>query len=350
MGRVVRLEAPRSVVVSTYEDPVPGPGQVRIQTLYSGVSAGTELTQYRGQNPFLERQWDADRRLFIEGTPSAAYPVEAWGYQEVGRVDALGDGVEDLEPGAVVYGPWQHRSSLVVDAAWAARRVLPDGVATEHGVFARIGAIALNAVLDADVHVGEYVAVFGLGVPGLLAVQLARANGGRVIAVDRMQNRLTLADDFGAHAVIDITAEDAAEVVRSITGGRGADVSIELTGSYLGLHDAVRATAYNSRVVCSGFLQGEGVGLRLGEEFHHNRITIVCSQISGVRVDLAHRWSRDRLETTVMDMIAGKQLTVERLISHVIPADRAAEAFRLLDERNTDVLQVVLDFAERGSA
>jgi hypothetical protein len=63
----------------------------------------------------------------------------------------------------------------------------------------------------------------------------------------------------------------------------------ELTGAYAPLHEAVRATAYNSRVVYSRFLQGEGVGLRLGEEFHHNRIAIVCSQISGIRPDLAHR-------------------------------------------------------------
>lgn len=126
-------------------------------------------------------------------------------------------------------------------------------------------------------------------------------------------------------------------------------MSIELTGSYAGLHEAVRATAYNSRVVCSGFLQGEGVGLRLGEEFHHNRIAIVCSQISGIRPDLAHRWSLDRLEETVIGLLARRELEAEALISHVLPIERADEAFVLLDSADPEVLQVILDFDREGA-
>jgi threonine dehydrogenase-like Zn-dependent dehydrogenase len=168
-----------------------------------------------------------------------------------------------------------------------------------------------------------------------------------VIAVDRVAKGLALAGELGAQHCIDITTQDAGEAIRAATRGRGADVSIELTGSYLGLHDAVRATAYNSRVVCSGFLQGEGVGLRLGEEFHHNRIAIICSQISDVRPDLAHRWSRERLESTVMTLLSHGRLDVDALVSHVVPADRAAEAFALLDVGDPEVLQVVLDFTDR---
>ena len=109
-----------------------------------------------------------------------------------------------------------------------------------------------------------------------------------------------------------------------------------------------RARPANSRVVCPGLVQGAGVGLRLGEEFHHNRIAIVCSQISGVRPDLAHRWSRERLETTVIDLLGREDLEVDVLVSHVLPAERAAQAFALLDAGDPDVLQVVLDFADGG--
>lgn len=96
--------------------------------------------------------------------------------------------------------------------------------------------------------------------------------------------------------------------------------------------------------MCSGFLQGEGVGLRLGEEFHHNRIAIVCSQVSGIRPDLAHRWSLDRLEETVIGLLARRELEAEALISHVLPIERADEAFALLDSADPEVLQVILDF------
>jgi threonine dehydrogenase-like Zn-dependent dehydrogenase len=346
MGRVVQLTRPLTVTVVDYDDQVPGPGEVRVQTLYSGISAGTELTQYRGSNPFLTRHWDATSRLFVDGAAPPGYPFTGWGYLEVGRVDAAGPDAGDLEPGLLVWGAWQHRSSVVVPASWASDHRLPDHMPAQAAIFARIGAVALNAVLDADIHIGEHVAVFGLGVPGLLATQLARHNGARVIAVDRVAKRLALADELGAHHTIDSSTRDAAEHIRTLTNGRGADVSIELTGSYRGLHDAVRATAYNSRVVCCGFFQGEGAGLRLGEEFHHNRIAIVCSQISGVRPDLAHRWSRERLDATVIDLLARGDLAVDPLISHVVPVTRAADAFALVHAGDPDVVQVVLDFTE----
>jgi 2-desacetyl-2-hydroxyethyl bacteriochlorophyllide A dehydrogenase len=350
MGYVVELTRPLTVTVVRYDDQDPGPGEVRVQTLYSGISAGTELTQYRGSNPHLERHWDSTSRLFVDGASFApSYPFTGWGYQEVGRVDAVGPDAGGVEPGLLVWGAWQHRSSVIVPAGWASTHRLPHQMPPQRAIFARIGAVALNAVLDADIHVGEHVAVFGLGVPGLLATQLARLSGARVIAVDRVATRLALADELGAQDCINSTERDAAEHIRALTDGRGADVSIEFTGSYHALHDAVRATAYNSRVVCCGFFQGEGAGLRLGEEFHHNRIAIVCSQISGIRADLAHRWSRERLDATVIDLLARGDLVVDRLISHVVPVARASDAFALLHTGDPDVLQVLLDFqSEEG--
>jgi 2-desacetyl-2-hydroxyethyl bacteriochlorophyllide A dehydrogenase len=340
MARVVTLAAPRSVVVVDEPDAPLEDGAVRVETLYSGISAGTELTQYRGSNPHLRRRWDAERRLFVDGgAPRASYPLATWGYEEVGRVveGAL------LPAGTVVWGSWGHRGASVVEAARAAACALPDAVAPIAGVFARIGAIALNAVLDAGVHVGETVALFGQGVPGLIATQLVSLNGGRVIAVDAIPRRLELAGELGAEHVIDARVP-VAEEIRELTGGRGADVSIEISGRYEALAEAVRATAYNGRVVAAGFYQGEGTALRLGEEFHHNRIQIVSSQISGVSPRLAGRWDRARLEQTVMGLAAGGRLSLEPLVTHVVPAEDAADAFRLLDEHPEDAVQVVLEF------
>jgi 2-desacetyl-2-hydroxyethyl bacteriochlorophyllide A dehydrogenase len=210
-------------------------------------------------------------------------------------------------------------------------------------VFARIAAIALNAVLDADVHAGETVAVFGQGVPGLIATQLAVLNGGTVVAVDGIPRRLELARSFGASRVLAPQAEPA-EAIRELTAGRGADVTIELSGRYEALSEAIRATAYNARVVAAGFYQGDATPLRLGEEFHHNRITLVSSQISGVAPRLGERWDRARLERTVMQLAADGRLALEPLVTHVVPAEDAADAFRLLDEHPEDAVQVVLDF------
>jgi threonine dehydrogenase-like Zn-dependent dehydrogenase len=343
---VVMFSGPRRVVVMDREDPPIGPRGVRVQTLYSGISAGTELTAYRGSNPYLSKRWEEERRLFVDdGAATLDYPVEGWGYEEGGRVVEVGAEVTTVAKGDLIYGAWGHRSSIVLPEARAQGRV-PAGVDPICSIFARIGAIALNGVLDADLHVGEHVAIFGQGVPGLIATQLARLNGASVIAVDALAARLELAGRLGAAHVVDATREDAAEAVKRLTGGRGADVSIEISGSYAALHSAIRATAYNSRVVACGFFQGEGRGLYLGEEFHHNRIAVVCSQISGLRPDLAQRWDVPRLERTVMELQAAGRLNLGALISHVLPYERAGEAFRLLDEEPASAVQVVLDFTE----
>jgi threonine dehydrogenase-like Zn-dependent dehydrogenase len=231
-----------------------------------------------------------------------------------------------------------------VDEGWAALRRLPPGVDPMLGIFSRIGAIALNAVLDADVHVGEYVAVFGQGVPGLIAGQLARLNGGTVIVVDGIPKRLELAKSLGAAYAVDFTKGSAAEEIKRLTENRGADVCIEISGSYRALHEAIRSTAYNSKVVSSGFYQGDGVGLSLGEEFHHNRVNVVSSQIFGVSLALDHRWTVERLERTVMGLAAEGKIGLKPLVTHVFGLDEADRAFRLLDENPGEAVQVVLEF------
>jgi 2-desacetyl-2-hydroxyethyl bacteriochlorophyllide A dehydrogenase len=347
VGRVVTFEGPKTVGFREYEDPPLGPREVRLRTLFSGISAGTELTAYRGSNPYLAKRWEDDRRLFLEDEVSMEYPVEGWGYEEVGEIAEVGPEVTKVEAGEVVYGTWGHRSTKVVDEDWAAARTLPSGVDPVVGVFSRIGAISLNGVLDADVHVGEYVAVFGQGVPGLIAAQLARLNGGTVIAVDGIPKRLELAAELGAAHVVDFNEMSPAEEIKDLTEGRGADVSIEFSGSYPALHEAIRSTAYNSKVVSAGFFQGDGRGLFLGEEFHHNRINVVCSQISGLSPALDHRWSVERLERTVMSLAAEGRISLEPLVTHVFDAEEADEAFRLLDQRPApgEVVQAVLKFA-----
>ena len=321
-----------------------GPDEVRIQTLYSGISAGTEMSAFKGTSPYLNKRWNPDLRLFEPGSASMTFPMPAMGYEEVGRIVEVGAEVNRVRTGQVVWGNWGHRSEKIATEDWAADRILSEGVEPRLGIFAQIGAIALNAVIDANIHLGEYVAVFGQGVPGLLVTQLARANGGTVIAIDRFPERLEVSKATGATHVVDASKEDPAEVIKQITGGRGADVSIEMSGAYPALHEAIRSTAYNSRVVVSGFFQGEGRGLFLGEELHHNRIELVCSQIFGVSPSVDHRWDRLRLDQTIMNLIAEGRIDPGKIISHVVPAARAQEAFDLLTERPQDALQVVLDF------
>lgn len=346
MAQHLVFEGPRAVSVAEYTAAEPGPQEVLIETLHSGISAGTELTLYRGSNPSGEKTWSREGRLFrTRPAGGGLYPViGGFGYEEVGRVTRVGREVVAPRPGDVVYGAWGHRSAVVMDAARAASRILPPGLDAVCGIFAQIGAIGLNAILDAGLRITEQVVVFGQGVPGLIATRLAVLSGATVIAVDTRPERLAAARGLGAAHTLDPGTEDVGEAVHEITGGKGADCAIEFSGAYEALHEAIRSVRYNGHVVASGFYQGSGSPLRLGEEFHHNRVRLICSQIFDVHPSLSHRWDRLRLDHAVMDLQADGRLELPELISHRFTVSQAAEAFRLLDSGDEAVLQVVLDF------
>src|SRR5690349_13080135 len=251
MPDVLRFTAPRTLDVIHLPAPPLSPGQARIQTLASGISAGTELTAYRGTNPYLTATWDPTLRLF--GEPQAedlAYPLEGWGYSETGRVVELSGPLPvraaspviagpfanspplpDLQVGDIVWGSWGHRSEVVLDAVDLGGHQLSPELDPEVGCFVRVGAIALNAVLAAAAGVGDTVVIFGQGVIGLLATCFARIGGASVIAVDGIEPRRAKALELGAeHALA--PGPDTAQAIRRLTAGRGADVAIEISGSY----------------------------------------------------------------------------------------------------------------------
>ncbi|MFA9444638.1 zinc-binding alcohol dehydrogenase [Egicoccus sp. AB-alg6-2] len=345
MPQVVQFTAPHEVALVD-EDPVPLPaGHVRVRTWYSGISAGTEMTAYRGSNPYLSKTWDEARRLFVAGEPRFAYPLRGWGYQEVGEVVEVAADVTEPRTGEVVFGIWGHRSEAVVPVGKLAAQRMPAGTDPIHGVFARLGAIALNAVLAAEVHLGEDVAVFGQGVIGLLATRLAIRSGARVHAIDGFAQRLRLAHRMGA--VTTLTADTAggvAEALRVATDDRGVDTAIELSGNHHALHEAVRSVGADGTVVAASFYQGDAVGLRLVEEFHHNRVRILSSQIGGTPPALGTRWNHGRLVEVFMREVATGGVDVAPLVSHVVDAADAAAAFARIDDDPASVLQTVLRF------
>lgn len=342
MPQTVAFTAPRQVGLVDVEIQPLEPGAVRVHTWYSGVSAGTELTAYRGTNPYLTGAWDPTERMFQAGAPTFVYPVAGWGYSEVGEIVEVADDVSDWSVGQVVYGIWGHRSDAVVPVARLRGILPPDDALT--GCFARVGAVALNAVLAASVALGDRVAVYGQGVIGLIATRLAVLSGAEVVAIDAVESRLERACGLGAGQTVDARVDGGAgAVVRRWSGG-GVDVAIELSGVVAALHQAVRSVVVDGTVVASGFYQGGAEALRLGEEFHHNRVRIVASQISGTPVALGSRWNQNRLVTTVMKLIADGRLDVRPLVTDVVDAADVAGVFARLDAGDPTILQAVLRF------
>jgi len=347
---VLRFVAPRRVEVIDVPSPPLQPGRVRVRTIASGISAGTEMTAYRGTNPYLTSSWDPEVRLFRgpQTLRPAGYPLDGWGYSEVGvvveTVPAGNVNDDDVQVGDTVWGIWGHRAEGVLPATALRGHRLADHLDPVAGCFARVGAIALNAVLAADIGVGSTVVVVGQGVIGLLATRLSVLSGARVLAVDGIDLRLDRARTYGAEEVLQPDPE-LAERLREITGPAGADAAIELSGTYAGLGSAIRAVGADGRVVAAGFYQGSADGLRLGDEFHHNRVQVVASQIGSVPARLTARWDPPRLHRTAMNVIARGDIDVLPLVTHRYPLARAHKAYQVLDERGAEALQVVLEMS-----
>jgi 2-desacetyl-2-hydroxyethyl bacteriochlorophyllide A dehydrogenase len=262
---------PRRVGFREFEDPAQlGPREIYVRTLFSGISHGTEMNVYRGTCP--EFHMSCGKGLYGEGPPAWQYPM-TYGYEEVGRVVACGDAVHEVKDGDIVATIYGHREAAVIDLDQTFYlNVLPPGMEPEHGIFHALGAVALDAYLSSEIRLGESAVVLGLGIIGQFIVQLCKLGGvDPVIVVDPIAPRRERALACGADYELDPSGCDVAVEVRRILGSLGADVVFDASGSYAALHEAIRCGApIYGRVMAIGWYQGEGHGLRLGEESHHS--------------------------------------------------------------------------------
>jgi 2-desacetyl-2-hydroxyethyl bacteriochlorophyllide A dehydrogenase len=348
MPHELLLTGPRAIRIGSYDDPVLGTDQVQAEALVSGISHGTELALYRGDAPFGRKRFDLDLRQFVDAPETDQYPMRL-GYEWVGRVGAVGADVQGIGVGDRVHLTLPHREThtvTIADEPAAPWLVLPREIEPERAALLQSAAIALQAVHDARLKVGDRVAIFGLGVFGILAVQLARLSGaGWIGAADPIAARRELARGFGADRTVDPESADAGRELKIAAGGGGPDVAIEFSGRYAALHEALRCVRVAGTVVAAGFYVGDaGSDLRLGEEFHHNRLTLVGSMSGWGAPQREPGWDRRRLRATALELLTRGRLEVDELITHRISFERAAEAYELINERPEETLRVVLTY------
>ena len=341
-ARELLLTAPRSLELAEYEDRLPAEGEVRAEATASGISLGTELALYRGESPFRSKRFDLDLRLFVDD-PAAAGPTRL-GYEWVGRVREAGGGVARPRVGERIHVTLPHRETQTFAAAGAPWISLPDELSDERATLLQSTAIALQAVRDAQIAAGDRVAVFGLGTFGLLAVQLARLDGAAlVVAVDPLPARRELALAYGADLALDPVACDVGfELKRA---GKGVDVAIEFSGRYEALQQALRCVRVAGLVVAAGFYVGDASALRLGEEWLHNRLTMVASMQGWGVPSRQPGWDRQRLRSAALELLAGERLRTDGLITHTFRFDEAPQAYALLDASRGDALRAVLGYS-----
>lgn len=349
-GRVLTLTAPRELELVQRELPAVGPDSIRLGSIASAISHGTELNLYRGTSPFDTMRFDEELRTFVPADASTAYPLEM-GYEMVSTVLEVGDEVTGFVVGDLVQSRTPHQDQAVVEPEklrvdGRPLVVLPTQDGLERGLFVSLSSVALQAVHDARVKLGDQVAVFGMGVIGLLVVQLARLNGARtVVAVDPVASRRELAERLGATHSVDPTGDLPGLEIKQRLTGRGVDAAIETSGSSAGIHGAVAATAIRGRVVTVGFYRGGAANLRLGEEWHHNA-PVMVSSMSGWGCPLPDhpRWDPERLTQTAVDLLFEGALDVEPLLGNDIDFDDAPSAYARLDTDPAGALKTIIRY------
>jgi len=329
-ARALWFSAPRTTEFRLEKVQAPSSGEVRVRTIASALSQGSEMLVYRGEVP-------ADLPLDLPTLAgSFSFPIK-YGYATVGHVLDAGPDVEDLALGDTVFVHHPHQAAFVVPEEVPVR--LPDGLDPLLGLFVANLETAVNVVRDTPLHLGETALVFGQGVVGLLVTQLlGLAGASRVLVVEPVKKRRELALVVGADEAFE--PNDVPECVLDATAGRGADVAVEASGSGAALQAAIDAVAGEGTVVVASWYGTKPVTLSLGGHFHRGRVRLRSSQVGGMNPDLGPRWDHARRTKTVLGLLP--RLRLKELISHRFPFDRAPDAYRLVDEQPEETVQVIL--------
>jgi threonine dehydrogenase-like Zn-dependent dehydrogenase len=219
-------------------------------------------------------------------------------------------------------------------------------------------------IRDAGIQIGDRVAVFGMGAIGLIAMQLARLAGAdQVIAIDPIAERRCLAVKLGADLALDPRADDGdvgltirrltpgadareestrTRIAEHVVGGfrdrltqlsnLGVDVAVEVSGNVLALHDAIRSTRFGGTVCVLSYYGGDSAGLRLGEEFHVNRLELISARAGSLPLRDAPGWTYPRLVNTALAWLISGRLRTDGIISPIVPFADAVDAYRSIDE------------------
>ncbi|HET7931792.1 MAG TPA: bi-domain-containing oxidoreductase [Rhodanobacteraceae bacterium] len=347
--------------------PRPGRGQVLIRTTTSLVSAGTErmLVEFGKANWLDKARQQPDKvrmvldKIRTDGLAPTLAAVRskldqplAPGYCNVGVVAELGEGVEGFAIGERVASNGKHAEFACVPKNLCAR--IPDPVGDEAAAFTVLGAIGLQGIRLANPTLGECVVVTGLGLIGLLTVQMLRAQGCRVLGIDPDPARRALAETFGADTAASGDGDAVLAAALAFSRGRGVDAVLitASTKSSEPVHQAAQMCRQRGRIVLVGV-----TGLELSRaDFYAKELSfqVSCSYGPG-RYDPAYedagqdyplgfvRWTEQRNFEAVLDLLAAGKLDTAPLVSHRFELDRAVDAYALLASSEAS-LGIVLEY------
>ena len=376
------LQDARSGELTVTEVPVPQllPGCVLVRTAVSLVSAGTErasaefarkgLVAKAKARPDLVR--DVVAKIQRDGVAATVGTVrsrlaqpQAIGYSSAGKVVATGDGVSDIQVGDRVAcagaGYAVHGEYACIPRLLAAK--IPEGASVrfDDAAFATVGAVCLHGIRTAEIALGETVAVIGLGLLGQITVQLLKVAGCRVLGMDPVESRASLANQNGADGA-STSDRDFRDLCFQKTGGIGVDAVLITAETAMSgpVNLAAEVARDRATVVAVGT-----VGMELERKLYYEKeLTFRISRSYGPgRYDAAYeqkgrdypighvRWTETRNMQAFLQFVADRKLGLDSLITHRFPIDEARQAYDLiLGRRGEPFLGVLLTYAGHRSS
>jgi 2-desacetyl-2-hydroxyethyl bacteriochlorophyllide A dehydrogenase len=325
--------APRTVAVEPFELREPRHGEVLVEAELSLISPGTERA-------FL---------LSLDNAKSS-YPTTG-GYSLVGRVVAHGDGVTTPHIGTRVVCAASHASHTLVSANRCVE--VPDGLSSEDAAFFNLFAIALQGVRKARVELGEATVVFGCGLIGQCAMQIARLSGSvPVVALDLDASRRRLAETVSADVALDPRAEGFADALRNVTAVADANaneapqVVIEATGYPDAILSAMSIAGWMARVVLLGSSRGTTEEVNFYRDVHKKGLSLIGAHASTIPREESHagHWTWRSNVVTVLRLLQQRRLTVQPLITHRLAAKDAALIYSQIADWQPSVLGAILNW------
>lgn len=375
MKQILQDMAKGGTTIAEAPSPQVSRGSVVINTRVSLISAGTERSLVGfGKASYLEKarqQPEKVKMVFekiqtdglvttLEAVQSKLSQPLPLGYCNVGVVHEVGAGVDGFKVGDRVVSNGPHSDVVKVPKNLCA--LIPDEVGDIEASFTVVASIGLQGIRLAEPSLGEAFVVIGAGLIGLLTVQLLRAQGCRVLAIDFDESKLALARQFGASTCNPAKGEDPVAAGMAFSRGNGVDGVIITASTKTSdpVTHAARMARKRGRIILVGV-----TGLELNRaDFYEKELSfqVSCSYGPG-RYDPLYeekgqdypigfvRWTEQRNFEAILDMLAAGQLDVKPLVSQRFAFEDAAEAYNMLIEDKSGLgicLEYASDVAERG--
>ena len=325
------------VEVQACDMPVPGPGEFLVHTTLTQISIGTELTYLQG-NVEPGSSWEKD--ITFPRLP---------GYNNVGKIVAVGEGVSEELIGRRVHTAQKHVGYYTMkESATDDYVFIPDGVSDEEAVFATMGCIVLASVRMAQIRPGDICVVYGAGVIGQMAARLAYAAGaGKVFVSDISDLRLEKLPKLPGIIPVNTTREKLRSVIRANCDGRLADIVFETTSIGALAEEQVRCLGLFGKLVITSSPKGRST---LDFDFCNRR----CITVVGVHNVTYHtkvetnsdRWTRHRDIELVIELLRQKRITTAEMITTTESSLKAVDLYEKLMADRTQELAVNLTWEE----